>query len=257
MGHGPCVRRRDERPAGGALGEGPVIPLSDDPVRRGVPVVTILLIMINVLVFLYEMSLGSRLDGFVQAFGAVPREITTGRDLPPMAPLGNVYLTLITSMFLHGGWLHLGGNMLYLWVFGDNVEDTFGSFGYLLFYLVCGLAATVLQIAMSPGSDLPSIGASGAIAGVLGAYIVMFPTAQVRTLLILGFFILIPRIPALFLIGAWFLLQLLSGLGQLGIAEETGGVAFWAHVGGFVAGLLLALFLRPRTPQVAGGVRSG
>jgi membrane associated rhomboid family serine protease len=257
MGHGPCVRRRDERPAGGALGEGPVIPLSDDPVRRGVPVVTILLIMINVLVFLYEMSLGSRLDGFVQAFGAVPREITTGRDLPPMAPLGNVYLTLITSMFLHGGWLHLGGNMLYLWVFGDNVEDTFGSFRYLLFYLVCGLAATVLQIAMSPGSDLPSIGASGAIAGVLGAYIVMFPTAQVRTLLILGFFILIPRIPALFLIGAWFLLQLLSGLGQLGIAEETGGVAFWAHVGGFVAGLLLALFLRPRTPQVAGGVRSG
>jgi membrane associated rhomboid family serine protease len=257
MGHGPCVRRRDERPAGGALGEGPVIPLSDDPVRRGVPVVTILLIMINVLVFLYEMSLGSRLDGFVQAFGAVPREITTGRDLPPMAPLGNVYLTLITSMFLHGGWLHLGGNMLYLWVFGDNVEDTFGSFRYLLFYLVCGLAATVLQIAMSPGSDLPSIGASGAIAGVLGAYIVMFPTAQVRTLLILGFFILIPRIPALFLIGAWFLLQLLSGLGQLGIAEETGGVAFWAHVGGFVAGLILALFLRPRTPQVAGGVRSG
>jgi membrane associated rhomboid family serine protease len=257
MGHGPCVRRRNERPAGGALGEGPVIPLSDDPVRRGVPVVTILLIMINVLVFLYEMSLGSRLDGFVQAFGAVPREITTGRDLPPMAPLGNVYLTLITSMFLHGGWLHLGGNMLYLWVFGDNVEDTFGSFRYLLFYLVCGLAATVLQIAMSPGSDLPSIGASGAIAGVLGAYIVMFPTAQVRTLLILGFFILIPRIPALFLIGAWFLLQLLSGLGQLGIAEETGGVAFWAHVGGFVAGLLLALFLRPRTPQVAGGVRSG
>src|SRR5215207_7349727 len=146
MGHGPCVRRGDERPAGGPLGEGPVIPISDDPVRRGVPVVTILLIVINVLVFLYELSLGSRLDGFVQAFGAVPVEITTGRDLPPRAPFGNAYLTLLTSMFLHGGWLHLGGNMLYLWVFGDNVEDEFGSFGFLLFYLVCGLVATMLQI---------------------------------------------------------------------------------------------------------------
>jgi membrane associated rhomboid family serine protease len=256
MGHDPCVRRGDVPPDDGSLGERPMIPISDDPVRRGVPVVTILLIVINVLVFLYEMSLGSRLDGFVQAFGAIPREITTGRDIPPIAPFGNVYLTLLTSMFLHGGWLHLGGNMIYLWVFGDNVEDTFGSPGFLLFYLVCGLAATLLQIAISPTSDLPSIGASGAIAGVLGAYLVLFPTARVRTVLILGFLILIPRIPALFLIGGWFLLQLVSGLGQLGIAEETGGVAFWAHVGGFVAGLLLALLLRPRTPQVAGDVRT-
>jgi membrane associated rhomboid family serine protease len=233
-----------------------MIPIGDDPVRRGVPVVTILLIVINVLVFLYELSLGSRLDGFVQAFGAIPVEITTGRDLPPRAPFDNVYLTLITSMFLHGGWLHLGGNMLYLWIFGDNVEDTFGSLGFLLFYLGCGLAATLLQIALNTSSDLPSIGASGAIAGVLGAYLVLFPTARVRTVLILGFLILIPRIPALILIGGWFLLQLISGLGQLGIAEETGGVAFWAHVGGFVAGLLLALLLRPRTPRMAGGARS-
>jgi membrane associated rhomboid family serine protease len=233
-----------------------MIPISDDPVRRGVPVVTVLLIVINVLVFLYQMSLGSRLDTFVQAYGAIPLEITTGRDIPPMAPFGNVYLTLLTSMFLHGGWLHLGGDMIYLWVFGDNVEDAFGSFGFLLFYLVCGLAATLLQIMINPTSDLPSIGASGAIAGVLGAYIVMYPTARVRTVLILGFLILIPRIPALFLIGGWFLLQLASGLGQLGIAQETGGVAFWAHVGGFAAGLLIALILRPRTPQMAGGVKS-
>jgi membrane associated rhomboid family serine protease len=233
-----------------------MIPLSDDPVRRGVPVVTILLIVVNVLIFLYELTLGSRLDGFVQAFGAVPREITTGRDIPPLAPRGNVYLTLLTSMFLHGGWLHLGSNMLYLWVFGDNVEDTFGGLGYLLLYLVCGLIATLVQIAVNPASGLPSIGASGAIAGILGAYLVLFPTAQVRTLLILGFFILIPRIPALFLIGGWFLLQVVSGLGQLGIVEETGGVAFWAHVGGFVAGLLIALLLRPRARPMAGGVRS-
>ncbi len=222
-----------------------MIPISDDPVRRSVPWVTILLIVVNVLAFLYELSLGARLDGFLQAFGAVPREITTGRDIPPAAPLGSVYLTLLTSMFLHGGWLHLGSNMLYLWVFGDNVEDGFGHLGYLVFYLVCGLLATIAQIAINPASTLPSIGASGAIAGVLGAYLVLFPGAQVRTLLVLGFFILIPRIPALFLIGAWFVLQLLSGLGQIGIAEETGGVAFWAHVGGFVAGLVLAILFRP------------
>jgi membrane associated rhomboid family serine protease len=232
-----------------------MIPISDDPVRRGVPIVTITLIIVNVAIFLYEVSLGGRLDAFVQAFGTVPLEITSGRDVPPGAPLGNPYLTLLTSMFLHGGWLHLGFNMLYLWVFGDNIEDAFGSAGYLLFYLACGIVATLAQVAISPSSTIPSVGASGAIAGVLGAYLVLFPSAQVRTVLILGFFILIPRIPALFLIGAWFLLQLVSGVGQLGIQEETGGVAFWAHVGGFVAGLLLALLFRPRPKPLPHDVR--
>ncbi|SRR5579884_347597 len=233
-----------------------MIPISDDPVRRTVPIITIALILVNVLVFLYELSLGNRLEGFVQAFGAVPLEITSGRDLPPAAPLGNVYLTILTSMFMHGGWLHLISNMLYLWVFGDNVEDRFGHLGYLAFYLICGAVATLAQVAIAPDSTLPSIGASGAIAGVLGAYLVMFPSARVRTVLVLGIFILIPRIPALLLIGFWFLLQIVSGLAQIGVAQETGGVAFWAHVGGFIAGAVLALLFRPRAPAAAGGLRS-
>jgi membrane associated rhomboid family serine protease len=223
-----------------------MIPLSDDPPRRIIPIVTVALIGINVLAFVYELSLGRQLAGFVQAFGAVPAEIVSGRDVPPAAPLGSVYLTLITSMFLHGGWLHLGSNMLYLWVFGDNVEDAFGHLGYLLFYLVCGVLATFAQIAINTDSTIPSVGASGAIAGVLGAYVVLYGSAQVRTLLFLGPIILLPRIPALVLIGFWFVTQLISGIGQLGVVEETGGVAFWAHIGGFVVGAVLALVVRPK-----------
>src|SRR5947207_5258233 len=253
MGHDPCVRRGDVPPDDGALGEGPMIPISDDPVRRSFPVVTILLIVINVLVFLYEMSLGSRLDGFVQAFGAVPREITTGRDLPPIAPLGNVYLTLITSMFLHGGWLHLGGNMLYLWVFGDNIEDRLGHFRYLVFYLLCGFAATFAHALVNPGSRVPSIGASGAIAGVLGAYILLFPRARVTTLIPIFFFITIREIPAFIILGLWFVLQLFVGVASLGVAESNaGGVAYFAHIGGFVAGMVLIALMggmRRRAPR--------
>jgi len=224
-----------------------VIPLSDDPKRRSFPLVTIALIVVNVLVFLYELSLGNQSDAFLQAFGAVPAEIVSGRDIPPTAPLGNVYLTLITSMFLHGGVLHIASNMIYLWVFGDNVEDAFGHLGYLLFYFVCGIIAGLAQIAIDPTSTVPSVGASGAIAGVLGAYIVMYGGARVRTLVFLGPIILLPRIPALLLIGFWFLTQLVSGIGALtSRTQQTGGVAFWAHIGGFVAGLLLALLFRPR-----------
>jgi membrane associated rhomboid family serine protease len=208
--------------------------------------VTITLIAINVLVYIYEVGLGRQLDAFVQSFGAVPAEIVTGQDLPPRAPLGSVYVTLFTSIFIHGGLLHLGSNMLYLWVFGDNVEDALGHFGFLVFYLVCGILATFAQIAINTDSTIPSVGASGAIAGVLGAYLVVFGSAQVRTLVFLGPIILLPRIPALLLIGFWFVTQLISGVGQLGVAEETGGVAFWAHIGGFVVGALLMLLIRPK-----------
>jgi len=224
-----------------------VIPLSDDPKSRSFPVVTVVLIIINVVVFLYEIGLGGRSEAFVQAFGAVPAEIVSGRDVPPAAPFGNVYLTLFTSMFLHGGFLHIASNMIYLWVFGDNVEDAFGHVGYLIFYLVCGLIAGLAQIAIDPTSRIPSIGASGAIAGVLGAYLVIFGSAQVRTLVFLGPIIFLPRIPAMFLIGFWFVTQLISGLGALtDRTQQTGGVAFWAHIGGFVAGVVLALLFRPR-----------
>jgi membrane associated rhomboid family serine protease len=222
-----------------------VIPISDDPKRRAFPFVTVTLILINIVVFLYEIGLGARAEVFVQSFGAVPAEIVSGRDLPPPAPLGNVYLTLITSLFIHGGLLHLASNMLYLWVFGDNVEDYLGHLPYLVFYLVCGVAATLAQVAIDVNSRIPSVGASGAIAGVLGAYVVFFGDARVRTLLILGPFILLPRVPALFLIGFWFLTQLLSGVAQLGVPQEVGGVAFWAHIGGFVVGFVIALLLRP------------
>jgi membrane associated rhomboid family serine protease len=230
-----------------------VIPLSDEPKSRSVPFVTFAIILVNVLLFLYELSLGDRVDGFLQAFGAVPAEIASGRDVPPLAPLGNVYLTLFTSMFLHGGFLHLGSNMIYLWVFGDNVEDVFGHLGYLVFYLVCGLAAGLAQIVIDVQSTLPSIGASGAIAGVLGAYLVLFGSARVRTLVFLGPIILLPRIPAMFLIGFWFITQLVSGLGMLTErTQQTGGVAFWAHIGGFVVGLALAMLFRPRAAPASG-----
>jgi membrane associated rhomboid family serine protease len=224
-----------------------VIPLSDDPPRRLFPAVTLTLIVVNVLVFIYEIGLGDRGDAFLQAFGAVPAEIVSGRDQPPPAPLGNPYLTLFTSMFLHGGFLHIASNMIYLWVFGDNVEEAFGHLGYLLFYLVCGVLAALAQVAIDPSSTIPSVGASGAIAGVLGAYLVIFGSSRVRTLVFLGPIILLPRIPAMLLIGFWFFTQLISGIGLLSDrTHQTGGVAFWAHIGGFVAGLVLALLFRPR-----------
>jgi membrane associated rhomboid family serine protease len=154
-------------------------------------------------------------------------------------PAGDL-VTIFTSMFMHAGWVHIGGNMLYLWIFGDNVEDRFGHLRYLAFYLVCGIAATFAQLAFSVGSDIPNLGASGAIAGVLGAYVLLFPHRRITVILGYG----ITEMPALFVIGFWFVLQLFSGIGTLGATADTGGVAFMAHIGGFVAGFVLAFFLR-------------
>jgi membrane associated rhomboid family serine protease len=237
-----------------------VIPISDAPgVRRTFPIVNILIILANIVVFIFvELTQPSEraLEQLIMAAGVIPTEIISGRDLPPLAPLGNVYLTLLTAMFLHGGFLHLAGNMLYLWVFGDNVEDTFGHLGYTLFYLVCGVLAGLTHIVANAQSSVPSIGASGAIAGVLGAYLIMFPHASIRTLVFLGPFITMPRVSALFLIGFWFVLQLLSGVASLGVeAEQTSGVAVWAHVGGFVAGFILVHFFRFGAPKYSGAAR--
>lgn len=226
-----------------------MIPLGDSPTRRTFPWVTVLIIAANVIVFAYELSLGGRrLEIFVQSVGTLPVEILTGRDIPPPAPVpGLVWITLVTAMFVHGGFLHIASNMLYLWVFGDNVEDTLGHGTFVIFYFVAGIAGGLTHVFFNAGSDIPSVGASGAIAGVLGAYLIMFPNAQVRTLLFLGPFIAFPRISAVLLIGFWFLTQLVSGLASLEVAtEQSTGVAFWAHIGGFVAGLLLALVFRPR-----------
>jgi len=224
-----------------------LIPFSDSPARRRrIPIVMPLIVVANILVFVYQISLPAGEDRFLLSYGAIPFEITHGIDIPPTISLP-IYATLLTSMFIHQGILHLGGNLLFLWVFGDNVEDRLGHLTFLFFYLACGLIAGLAQIAIDVNSRVPAIGASGAISGVLGAYLVLFPHSQVRTLLFLGPFFTITRISAIFLIGFWIVTQLAAGffLVELGNAQ-AGGVAYFAHIGGFVAGLILILFLRPQ-----------
>lgn len=230
-----------------------MIPIGDDPgPRRSFPFVMVVLLTVNLLVFFYEITLpeAARQVLFLSA-GVVPQELLTGRDAPPFAPVPG-WATLITSMFLHGDLFHLGTNMLYLWIFGDNVEDRLGHIVFLLFYLACGVLAALTQVFLTPSSTLPMVGASGAIAGVLGAYLVLFPHARIRTLLILGFFITITRLPAILLIGLWIVMQFFSGFVSLGVAtQQTGGVAYWAHIGGFVAGLVL-VFITPKRRAARG-----
>ena len=234
-----------------------MIPLRDDVPSRTVPFVNYALIALNVFAFVLELGLGDRLPQFLAQASVVP-VLYTGRDhslgvvealLTTLDP--DLGFRVLVSMFLHGGFLHILGNMLYLWIFGDNVEDRLGHFKYVLFYLACGWAASYAHIWSSPGSRLPSIGASGAIAGVLGAYITLHPHAHVVALLPLGIFTQIVKIPALFFLGFWFLQQFLMGAISLGVrTAETGGVAWWAHIGGFVAGIVLVRILgggrRPR-----------
>ena len=232
-----------------------VIPIKDYPgERRTFPWVMLTIVVVNVVAFVFELGVGdtSALDRLFLAAGVVPVEFTRNVQVGPPPPLNIVWLTLITSMFLHGGLLHIASNMLYLFIFGDNVEDRFGHFRFLLFYFVCGIAAGLTHIVANAGSDTPSIGASGAIAGVLAAYLRLFPHAQVRTLIFIGPFILVPRIAATFLIGFWFVTQFISGITSLGATTDTsGGVAVWAHVGGFIAGLVLTQFLAPRRSALA------
>jgi membrane associated rhomboid family serine protease len=208
-----------------------MFPIGDDnSARRSVPLVTYALIALNVLVFLLELDNG---EEFIRAWAFVPARFAAD-------PAGNL-LTVFSAMFMHGGWLHLGGNMLYLWIFGDNVEDRFGHVKYLLFYLLAGIAATFAQFAVMPGSNVPNVGASGAIAGVLGAYILMFPHARVNVL----FGSHIVAMPAVIVLGFWIVLQLMSGVGSIAATDaDVGGVAYMAHVGGFVAGFLMAFLFR-------------
>ena len=223
-----------------------MIPLRDDNPRRTFPFITYTLVALNILAFLWELSLGPNLQGALFNIAFIPARYW----LP-----GNwVFdlLTIVVSMFLHGGLLHIGSNMLYLWIFGDNVEDRLGHGRYLLFYLLCGFAATLAHAAFSPGSRVPAIGASGAIAGVLGAYLILWPHARVMTLIPIFFFITVRELPAVLLLGVWFVLQLFSGVGSLGVtdAQDMGGVAYFAHIGGFVAGLLfIGLFGGFRRPR--------
>jgi membrane associated rhomboid family serine protease len=207
-----------------------MMPLGDDnSARRTVPLVTYALIALNVLFFFVELSGG---DAFIGKWAFVPSRFMAN----PTAD----FLTLFTSMFMHAGWVHLGGNMLYLWIFGDNVEDRFGHMNFTIFYLLCGLAATFAQLAFSLGSNVPNLGASGAIAGVLGAYILMFPQQQVRVLI--GR--IITPMSALIVIGFWIVLQFFSGVASIADTADTGGVAYMAHIGGFIAGFVLTFFFR-------------
>ena len=201
----------------------------DDSTRRTVPVVTYVLIALNLLFFFVELSGG---EPFIERWSVVPRRL--------LANPGTDFPTVFTSMFMHAGWLHLGGNMLYLWIFGDNVEDSFGHLKFLIFYLLCGIAATCAQLVFNVGSDVPNLGASGAIAGVLGAYILLFPKGKVSVLMGRA---VIPM-PALVVIGLWIVLQLVSGIGSVSNTAQTGGVAYMAHIGGFVAGVILTFLLR-------------
>lgn len=222
------------------------LPFKDENPSRTFPWMTILLIATNIGIYVYQMLTGKLTQSFVYQFGIIPWEITHFQDHPtlPLSPIPNP-LTLFTAMFLHGGWLHLLGNMLYLWIFGDNVEATLGHFRFLIFYLLCGLIASFAHISFYPNSTVPVIGASGAISGILGAYFLLFPNAYVQALLFFFYFIRIVRIPAFLVLGFWFLFQLLSGLGSLTTLEK-GGVAWFAHIGGFVAGMLLILFFPKR-----------
>ncbi len=213
-----------------------MFPLYDENPTRITPYITYGLIGMNILVFFHEVSLpGTQLEQFLRLYAVVPRELTNN--------LGGEWTTLFTSQFLHGGWWHLISNMVFLWIFGNNIEDRLGHFKYIIFYLSCGALAALCQWVIGINSGIPSLGASGAISGVLGAYIIRFPDARVMSLVFLGFFITTIRVPALLLIGIFFIQNVISGLANLQAAAnmsvETGGVAYWAHIGGFVFGVIL------------------
>jgi len=237
-----------------------VIPIGDEDTgdQRVIPYVNLAIIAINIVVFLYQL-----VDpNFTNGYSAVPAEITSGKDIVGqfslVAPDGTsvvideapgpmpIWLTLLTSIFMHGGWLHIGGNMLFLFIFGDNIERAYGHIKYLVFYLVCGIIASLAHVLSQPDSIIPSLGASGAISGVLAAYLVLFPTNRVKVLLTLGFVLLRPiMVPAVVMIGLWALLQFVNGLGAIAVSEQTSGVAYWAHIGGFIAGAVITLLAKP------------
>lgn len=217
-----------------------MLPLKDDVPSRSFPWVNVILILTNSIIFFWEVSLGSHARSLIEGYGVIPHELLN-LGVPR-------FHTLFTSMFLHGGWGHIIGNMLYLWIFGDNVEDCLGKIRYLFFYILCGLVASMAHIATSAGSVIPTIGASGAISGVLGGYILLYPRAGVWTFIFFGFFIRMVKVPAFVLLGFWILLQVLYATAGLG------GVAWFAHIGGFFAGLAFVKLFQKRPPIRSYGI---
>ena len=213
-----------------------MFPIGDQNDHAGVAWVTIGLIVLNVIAFLNEINRPEQaVQAFIFAWGVVPREFASATDLPPLIPFP-FWSTLLTSMFLHGGWGHLGGNMLFLWIFGDNIEHRLGHLRFVLFYLACGLAASAAHIVFNSASNIPAVGASGAISGVLGGYLLMFPRNRVYVLTWGG----VMAVPAILMLGLWIFMQFINGVGSIAVTNQTGGVAYMAHIGGFVAGLVLA-----------------
>ena len=234
-------------------------PIKDINPTERFPFVTIFFIAVNVAVFVYEMSLGPHLQAFVAGYGAVPYEITHMVDLVGRSegvPIvhtqgpGIPFATIFTSMFIHGGFLHILGNMLYLWIFGNNVEDVLGHVKFFLFYLISGIAAAAAHILTDPNSVIPTVGASGAVAGVLGAYLILFPRARVLTVVFVFIFIRLMMLPAGVLLVFWFVIQAFSGFASLGTGL-SGGVAWFAHIGGFIAGIILLFLFGGRRPAVS------
>jgi len=221
-----------------------LIPYKDDNPSRTLPFVTLLIIALNISVFILELLSSRDSQYLVYAYGAIPKDILSFHSDQPIPAL----FTVFTAMFMHGGLLHIGGNMLYFWIFGNNIEDRLGHLRFILFYVFCGVLAAYAHALSSPHSEIPMIGASGAISGVLGAYVLLFPTARVHTIVFFGFFFQVIRIPALIVIGFWAIIQFVSGLITQGILHQ-GGTAWFAHVGGFLAGLLTIKLWLPRRNQ--------
>ncbi len=217
-----------------------LIPLYDENPSRTTPFITIGFIILNILAFLYEISLGPNLNSFINSYAMIPARLSQGSG----------YLSIFTAMFLHGGFIHIAGNMLYLWIFGNNIEDALGHLNFAIFYLLSGLGGAIGHILTAPTSQIPSLGASGAISGVLAAYILLYPRAYVVTIVPIFYFIRIIRLPALIVIGFWIVIQFLNGfasiVAQPVTTELTGGIAWFAHIGGFVTGFLLVLLMPKR-----------
>jgi membrane associated rhomboid family serine protease len=220
-----------------------MFPIHDDNPTRITPYVTYALLSACVLIFFWQVSLGDAAQQAVYSFGVIPSVLFASRSLPVELEILPAWMTIFSSMFLHGGWMHLIGNMLYLWVFGNNVEDAMGHKRFILFYLSCGLLAALTQAVLNPDSEIPMIGASGAISGVLGAYVLLHPHARILVIIPIGILIYTPWIAAYWVLGFWFVLQLINSLVS---ASDTGGVAYGAHLGGFVAGMLLIPFFKYR-----------
>jgi len=221
-----------------------MFPIWDDVPTKKFPLITVILIALNSMVFLYQVSLGERFTEFIHSMGLLPFEITHHIDLFPFGP-SPIYLTIFSSMFMHGSIVHLLGNMLFLWIFGNNIEDYLGRKKFVIFYLICGIAAAFTQIFFNPDSKVPMVGASGAIAGVLGAYFLLYPRAKVTTVIIFVFFIRLIKIPAVVVLGFWIIYQFLYGISSLAVRTGEGGVAWFAHIGGFICGVILIKLFKP------------